>query len=57
MSKFRDELSVIQKSKAVKHSDDKIRSLDILCRKKIILQNEFWQFTDEEITERLSNTI
>lgn len=57
MVKFRNELSVIQKSKAVKRSDDKIRSLDILCRKKLILKDEFWLFTDEEIAERLNTAI
>ena len=57
MSKFRDELSMIQRSKAVTLSDNTIRSLDILCRKKLVLRNYFLRDCDDEISERVSRTI
>ena len=57
MSKFRNELSLIQRSKATTPNDEAIRSLDILCRKKLIFKIYFGHSCGDKIIELIGNAI
>lgn len=57
MSKFRNELSLIQRSKATTPDGEAIRSLDILCRKKLVFQSFFGHSCGDKIVELMGSAI